>query len=51
MLNLQLRKPSSGDWAFTCIKNLEDLVIKITFEEIRKLSKKKYAEMTKQRIS
>ena len=51
MLNLQLRKLSSGDWAFTCIKNLEDLGIKITFEEIRKLTKKKYAEMIKQRIS
>ena len=39
MLNLQLKMPSSGDWATTCIQNLEFLGIELTFEEIRNIEK------------
>ena len=51
MLNLQLKRPSSGDWVTTCIQNLEYLGIELTFEEIRNMSKKKYSEIIKERIN
>ena len=38
-LILQLQNPTKGDWASTCIQDLKDLEICLTFEEIKKMSK------------
>ena len=35
MLQLQLKMPSSGDWASTCVNNLKYLNINLTFREIQ----------------
>ena len=51
MLRMQLKIPSSGDWASTCVKNLEYLDLKISFEEIKKLPKKTFKNMIKERIN
>ena len=50
MLQLQLKMPSSGDWASTCVNNLKHLNIYLTFKEIENISKKEYNTMLKRRI-
>ena len=51
MLQLQLKMPSSGDWASTCVNNLKYLNINLTFREIQNISKKEYNTMLKRRIN
>ena len=48
---LQLDKPTRGDWASTCLKDLEELNISLSLEEIRLISKFKFSKMVKERIS
>merc|ERR1712115_710964 len=48
MLNLQLEKPSLGDWASTCLSDLEDINLKLTLDEIRTISKQKYLMILKE---
>ena len=50
MLNLQLEKPSSGDWASTCLSDIENINLKLTLEEIRTISKQKYLKTLKEKI-
>ena len=47
---LQFEKPSKGDWASSCIQDLEDLKIDLTLEEIRIISKYTYKELIKKSI-
>ena len=51
MLKLQLEQPTTGDWASTCLKDLEYINVNLTIDEIRKISKPKYTSILKQRIS
>ena len=46
-----LEQPTTGDWASTCLKDLEYINVNLTLEEIRKISKPKYTSILKQRIS
>ena len=39
--NLQIVKPTRGDWAETCKTNLKELQINETFEEIKLMKKQK----------
>ena len=48
---LQLDKPTRGDWASTCLKDLEELNISLSLEEIRLISKLRFSKMLKERIS
>ena len=50
MLSLQLEKPSPGDWASTCFKDLENINLKLTLDEIRTISKQKYLMILKEKI-
>ena len=50
MLNLQLEKPSPGDWASTCLSDIENINLKLTLEEIRTISKQKYLVILKEKI-
>ena len=34
---IQLRSPSKGDWATMCQKNLKELEIELSLEEIKKM--------------
>ena len=51
MLKLQLEQPTTGDWASTCLKDLEYINVNLTLDEIRKIPKAKYTSILKQRIS
>ena len=50
ILNLQLEKPTRGDWVSTCQKDIEKLNLKITFSEIKSMKKKQYTRILKERI-
>ena len=47
---LQLKEPTRGDWASSCLKDLKDLEIKISLEEIKILTKTKFAKLLKEAI-
>ena len=47
---LQLKEPTRGDWASSCLKDLKDLEIKISLEEIKILTKTKFANFLKEAI-
>merc|ERR1712105_196213 len=49
-LILQLQNPTKGDWASTCIQDLKDLEICLTFEEIKKMSKNQLSKLVKKSI-
>ena len=49
-VNLQLKKPSRGDWASSCLSNLEELDISISLEEIKNLSKYKFKNILSEKI-
>ena len=50
-LNLQFKKPTRGDWASTCIKDLQELDITLSLEEIKTMTKYKFSKMLKMKIS
>ena len=50
MLNLQLEKPSRGDWGSTCMKDLKELKIDLSLEEIKLMNKNKFTIILKQKI-
>ena len=47
---LQVREPSRGDWASTCVNDLKELKITISFEEIRQMKKCQFTRILKVRI-
>ena len=47
---LQFEKPTRGDWASTCKKDIEKLNLKVTFEEIKSMKKQQFTQMLKKRI-
>ena len=48
--NLQIEKPSRGDWASTCINDLKQLNLALSMEEIKLMTKNKFATMLKSKI-
>ena len=48
--NLQIEKPSRGDWASTCLNDLKQLNLTLSMEEIKLMSKYKFATMLKSKI-
>jgi hypothetical protein len=50
-LLLQFEKPSRGDWASTCLEDLKELDISLSLEEIKKMTKYKFSNILKVRIS
>ena len=50
MFNLQLAKPSPGDWASTCLSDIENINLKLTLDEISQISKQKYLMILKEKI-
>ena len=49
-LNLQFEKPTKGDWASSCIKDLSDLKINMTLEEIKLSTKNQFLQTIKSAI-
>ena len=49
-LQLQIEKPTKGDWATTCKTDLKKLKISESFEEIKTMSKHKFTNMLKTKI-
>ena len=50
VLHLQLKNPTRGDWASTCVDNLRQLEITESFDEIRNMKKNTFDKMLKSRI-
>ena len=48
--NLQIEKPSRGDWASTCLNDLKQLNLTLSMEDIKLMSKYKFATMLKSKI-
>ena len=50
MLKLQLANPTRGDWASSCIKDLEIINFKITLNEIKSMKKKEFTKILKEKV-
>ena len=46
-----MKLPKPGDWVSTCLDDLNYLKLNLTFEEIRKISKKRYSVILKEKIT
>ena len=44
---LQLNNPVKGDWVSTCIKDLQELEISESFEDIKNMKQDKYENLIK----
>ena len=51
MLKLQLENPTRGDWASSCFKDLENINLKLTLEQIKSMKKEKYKSIVKEKVS
>ena len=51
LLKLQLEKPTRGDWASSCLKDLENINLKLTLEQIKSMKKEKYKSIVKEKVS
>ena len=45
-----MKEPSRGNWASTCLKDLKELNIEESLEEIRKMTKMKFSSILKSKI-
>jgi hypothetical protein len=50
-LNLQFENPSKGDWASTCLKDLKDLKINMSLEDIKQITKTRFTKMINEAIN
>ena len=48
---LQLQKPTKGDWASTCAENIKQLKINLSTEEIRKMKRNVFKNILKTKIN
>ena len=46
-LQLQMEEPTKGDWASTCLEDLQQLEIVESLDEIKKMSKSKFTNILK----
>ena len=49
-IKLQIRSPTRGDWATSCVQDLKDLEIDRSFEEIQSLTKNQFNKIIKETI-
>ena len=49
MYQLQVENPKRGDWASTCRKNLEDLQINLSNEDMKKMSRNTFNNMIRRK--
>ena len=49
--SIQFKKPTRGDWATSCLKNLEYLNINLTLEEIKTMKINQFRKMLKKTIN
>ena len=47
---LQVKKPTRGDWASTCAKDLDQLGINLSTQEIRNMKRNQFKNMLKEKI-
>ena len=47
---LQVREHRKGDWAFTCVHDLKELKITLSFGEIQQMKKREFTGILKVRI-
>ena len=47
---LQVKKPTKGDWASICVKDLNQLGLNLSTEEIRNMKRKQFKNMLKEKI-
>ena len=50
VVNLQLKNPTRGDWASTCVENLKQLEISENFEDIKSMKLTTFSKMINTRI-
>ena len=50
-LKLQIGEPNRGDWASTCRNDLEELKIELSYEQIKVMTKSKFTNILKQKIT
>ena len=48
--NVQKNNPSRGDWVSTCRKNLEEIKLGLTMNEIKETTKAHFSKLLKQKI-
>ena len=48
---LQLDLPTKGDWASTCIKDLKELNIEKSMEDIKEMTENEYRKLLKQKVT
>ena len=48
ILNLQLENPTKGDWASTCVNDINELNLKMSSEEIKCMTKQKFTNILKE---
>ena len=48
---LQVKKPTKGDWASTCAKDFNQLGMNLAIEEIRSMSRKQFKNILKEKIN
>ena len=51
VLQLQLKHPTKGDWASTCVDNLKQLEIEASFQDIKIMKMSKFEQILKTRIN
>ena len=51
MFQLQLKRPKRGDWASTCLKNLNDLDIHMSLDGIKLMKKAKFKSILDGKIT
>ena len=51
MLQIQFKQPKNGDWASTCLKNLNELGIEMSLEEIKIMKKSKFKSILDEKLS
>ena len=50
VFQLQLEQPSKGDWPSSCLKDLEELEISMSFEEIKLISKNSFNKILNEKV-
>ena len=51
MFQLQIKQPKRGDWASTCFKNMKDLQIEMSLEEIKAMKKSKFRSILDEKLA
>ena len=50
MLKVQIENPTRGDWASTCLKDIENIDLQLTIERIVSMKKSEYSKILKEKV-